>query len=106
MAYDTIIRNGRWFDGAGAPSAIRNIGISAGHVTAISADELDDNNCADVIDATGHWVVSGFLDIHTHYDIEVLEGPGLAESVRHGVTDGGNRLVLDIDHSRRRRRSR
>jgi N-acyl-D-aspartate/D-glutamate deacylase len=86
MAYDTIIRNGRWFDGTGAPSAIRNIGISAGQVTAVSAEELDDNNCANVIDATGHWVVPGFLDIHTHYDIEVLEGPGLAESVRHGVT--------------------
>jgi N-acyl-D-aspartate/D-glutamate deacylase len=26
------------------------------------------------------------LDIHTHYDVEVLEGPALEESVRHGVT--------------------
>ncbi len=86
MAYDTIIRNGRWFDGTGAASAIRNIGISAGHVAAISADNLDDSGCPDVIDASGQWVVPGFLDIHTHYDIEVLEGPGLAESVRHGVT--------------------
>jgi len=86
MSYDTIIRNGRWFDGTGAPSAIRNIGISAGHVTAVSAQELDEAGCLNVIDASGKWVVPGFLDIHTHYDIEVLEGPGLAESVRHGVT--------------------
>ncbi len=28
----------------------------------------------------------GMVDIHTHYDVEVLEGPGLPESVRHGVT--------------------
>jgi N-acyl-D-aspartate/D-glutamate deacylase len=49
-------------------------------------DELDDAGCANAIDASGQWVVPGFLDIHTHYDIEVLEGPGLAESVRHGVT--------------------
>jgi N-acyl-D-aspartate/D-glutamate deacylase len=86
MSYDTIIRSGRWFDGTGAPSAIRNIGISAGHVTAVSAQELDETGCSNVIDAAGKWVVPGFLDIHTHYDIEVLEGPGLAESVRHGVT--------------------
>jgi N-acyl-D-aspartate/D-glutamate deacylase len=86
MSYDTIIRSGRWFDGTGAPSAIRNIGISAGHVTAVSAQELDETGCRNVIDAAGKWVVPGFLDIHTHYDIEVLEGPGLAESVRHGVT--------------------
>ncbi|MEE3065603.1 MAG: amidohydrolase family protein [Actinomycetota bacterium] len=86
MSYDTIIRNGRWFDGTGAPSAIRNIGISGGHVTAVSTDNLDEAGCPNVIDASGKWVVPGFLDIHTHYDIEVLEGPGLAESVRHGVT--------------------
>lgn len=26
------------------------------------------------------------VDVHTHYDVEVLGGPGLPESVRHGVT--------------------
>ena len=34
----------------------------------------------------GKWVLPGFVDIHTHYDVEVLDGPGLPESVRHGVT--------------------
>jgi N-acyl-D-aspartate/D-glutamate deacylase len=53
VTYDSIIRNGRWFDGTGAASAVRNLGM---------------------------------LDIHTHYDVEVLGGPGLSESLRHGVT--------------------
>jgi N-acyl-D-aspartate/D-glutamate deacylase len=39
-----------------------------------------------VVDAAGKWVIPGLVDIHTHYDIEVLDGPGLPESVRHGVT--------------------
>ena len=86
VTYDTIIRNGRWFDGTGAPSAVRNIGIRDGHVVAISADELDATDCPQVIDATGKWVLPGMLDIHTHYDVEVLGGPALAESLRHGVT--------------------
>ena len=86
MSYDTIIRNGRWFDGTGADSAVRNIGLRDGRVAAIAAEDLDTEGCPTVIDASGQWVVPGFLDIHTHYDIEVLEGPGLAESVRHGVT--------------------
>ncbi|BBZ04374.1 hypothetical protein MCHIJ_38110 [Mycolicibacterium chitae] len=86
MTYDTIIRNGRWFDGTGAPSAIRNIGLRAGHVVAISPHELDATDCPRVIDATDKWVLPGMIDIHTHYDIEVLGGPALAESLRHGVT--------------------
>ncbi|MDR3661524.1 MAG: amidohydrolase family protein [Mycobacterium sp.] len=83
--FDTIIRNGRWFDGAGAPSAVRDIGIRDGHVVAI-AEHLDDGGCPQVVDASDKWVLPGMLDIHTHYDVEVLNGPGLAESLRHGVT--------------------
>jgi N-acyl-D-aspartate/D-glutamate deacylase len=86
VSYDTIIRNGRWFDGTGTASAVRNIGIRDGHVVAISQHELDDTDCSCVIDATGKWVLPGMLDIHTHYDIEVLNGPSLSESLRHGVT--------------------
>ncbi|BBZ38465.1 N-acyl-D-amino-acid deacylase family protein [Mycobacterium conspicuum] len=86
MNFDTIIRNGRWFDGTGAPSAIRNIGIRDGHVAAISAQPLDDTGCGQVIDAEGKWVLPGLVDIHTHYDVEVLGGPSLSESLRHGVT--------------------
>ncbi|MEW2483934.1 N-acyl-D-amino-acid deacylase family protein [Mycobacterium sp. NPDC051198] len=86
MSFDTIIRNGRWFDGTGAPSAVRNIGIRDGHVVAISPDLLDEADCPQVIDAAGKWVMPGMLDIHTHYDVEVLNGPSLSESLRHGVT--------------------
>jgi N-acyl-D-aspartate/D-glutamate deacylase len=86
VSYDTIIRNGRWFDGTGSASAVRNIGIRGGHVVAISPDELDASACPQVIDATDKWVMPGMLDIHTHYDVEVLGGPALAESLRHGVT--------------------
>ncbi|WP_082690749.1 amidohydrolase family protein [Mycobacterium sp. M26] len=85
MTYDTIIRNGRWFDGTGAPSAIRNIGIRDGRVVAVTPHPLDETG-AEVVDATGKWVLPGMVDVHTHYDVEVLGGPGLPESVRHGVT--------------------
>lgn len=86
VTYDTIIRNGRWFDGTGAPSAVRDVGIRDGHVIAISATPLDATACPRVLDATDRWVLPGLLDIHTHYDVEVLGGSALAESLRHGVT--------------------
>src|SRR6516162_986693 len=86
MSFDTIIRNGRWFDGTGGPSLIRDIGIRDGRIAAVSSNGLDDSGCDRVIDASGKWVVPGFVDIHTHYDVELWKGPGIEESVRHGVT--------------------
>ena len=83
--FDLVIRRGRWFDGTGAPSAVRDLGIRDGVVAAVSATPLAAEGCEE-IDAEGRWVLPGFVDIHTHYDAEVLVDPGLGESVRHGVT--------------------
>lgn len=86
VQFDTVIKNGRWFDGTGAASAIRDIGIKDGHIVAISHGDLDVTHCPHIIDATGKWVLPGLVDVHTHYDVEVLAAPALSESVRHGVT--------------------
>ncbi len=74
MQYDTVIINGRWFDGTGAPSALRNLGLRDGRVATISDGPLDTTG-ADIIDATRQWVIPGIIDIHTHYDIETLCSP-------------------------------
>ncbi|WP_338772667.1 amidohydrolase family protein [Nocardia vulneris] len=86
MSYDTIIKSGRWFDGAGSASAVRHLGLRGDRVVTVSADPLDETGCARVVDAAGKWVVPGMIDIHTHYDVEVLKTPALSESVRHGIT--------------------
>jgi N-acyl-D-aspartate/D-glutamate deacylase len=86
VAYDVIIRDGLWFDGTGGAPHTRTLGIRDGVVATVSETPLDETGCPEVIDAAGKWVVPGFLDVHTHYDAEVLLDPGLRESVRHGVT--------------------
>ena len=85
MLFDTVIRGGLFFDGSGAPGAIRNVGIVDGKVAAISESRLDETG-ARVIDAAGKWVMPGFVDLHTHYDAELVAAPSLSESIRHGVT--------------------
>ena len=85
-SYDLIIKNGRHFDGTGAPAAVRHLGIRDGKLLTVSATPLLESGCPEVIDALGKWVMPGFLDTHTHYDAELLASPGLKESVRHGVT--------------------
>ncbi|MGB8407495.1 MAG: amidohydrolase family protein [Mycobacterium sp.] len=86
MTYDVIVKDGLWFDGTGSQPLKRNLGIRDGIVVAVSSAALDETGCPDVIDAAGKWVTPGFIDVHTHYDAEVLLDPGLRESVRHGVT--------------------
>jgi N-acyl-D-aspartate/D-glutamate deacylase len=86
VAYDVIIRDGLWFDGTGSAPRTRSLGIRDGVLATVSTRPLDETGCPEVIDAAGKWIMPGFIDVHTHYDAEVLLDPGLRESVRHGVT--------------------
>jgi N-acyl-D-aspartate/D-glutamate deacylase len=81
---DLVIKNGLFFDGLGATPARRDIGIKDGTIVAITPHlSLP---AAETRDAAGLWITPGFVDIHTHYDLEIEIAPGLSESARHGVT--------------------
>jgi N-acyl-D-aspartate/D-glutamate deacylase len=80
---DLAINGGLVFDGSGGPGRAVHVGVRGGRVVAMSEKPLP---AREVIDATGQWVMPGFLDIHTHYDAELEAAPGLLESLRHGVT--------------------
>ncbi|WP_353931575.1 amidohydrolase family protein [Okeanomitos corallinicola TIOX110] len=81
---DLIIKNGLKFDGLGSPPILQDIGIENGRIVTISP--FITSQAHEIIDATNLWVTPGFIDIHTHYDLELEIAPGLSESVRHGVT--------------------
>jgi N-acyl-D-aspartate/D-glutamate deacylase len=83
MAFDIVLENGVLFDGSGSPGVRRSIGILDGRIAEVSEGPLDG---ARIIDASGKWVMPGFVDVHTHYDAEVIAAPSLSESIRHGVT--------------------
>jgi N-acyl-D-aspartate/D-glutamate deacylase len=61
--YDLVILNGRVIDPESRSDAIRNLGISAGTIKAISARKLTGRT---VIDARGLVVSPGFIDLHQH----------------------------------------
>jgi len=81
---DTLIQNGLVFDGLGSVPIRADIGIQDGRIVAIAP--LLSVQAREVVDASGLWITPGFIDIHTHYDLELEIAPGLSESVRHGVT--------------------
>lgn len=83
MSYDLKITNGLIVDGTGAPGFVGDIGIKNGQLVAVG-DAPEQAN--ETIDATGKVVSPGFVDIHTHFDAQVLWDKKLTVSPWHGVT--------------------
>jgi N-acyl-D-aspartate/D-glutamate deacylase len=81
---DLLIKNGLIFDGLGPAPFQGDVGIKNGKIASIAVETSA--SAKKVVDAKGLWVTPGFIDIHTHYDLEVEIAPALLESVRHGVT--------------------
>jgi N-acyl-D-aspartate/D-glutamate deacylase len=84
--YDIIIKNGTYFDGSEYSGKLASVGITNGKIAKVSNSPLDESLAKKVFDAKGKWIAPGFLEIHSHYDAEVVAAPALKESVRHGIT--------------------
>lgn len=84
--YDIIVKNGTYFDGSEFCEKKANVAIKDGRIVEVSESPFNDSDAKEIIDAKDRWVTPGFLEIHSHYDAEVIVAPALKESVRHGVT--------------------
>src|SRR4051794_3600306 len=69
-------------DGTGQAPFRADVAVAAGRVVGVG----DGIRAGTEIDASGRLVCPGFVDIHTHYDPQVLWDPMLSSSCWHGVT--------------------
>ncbi len=81
--HDLVIRGGTVVDGSGGPQRNADIAVSDGIVAEVG--EVSGSGRREV-DAEGHLVFPGFVDIHTHYDGQATWDTQLAPSSWHGVT--------------------
>ncbi|MEZ0122138.1 MAG: amidohydrolase family protein [Candidatus Reddybacter sp.] len=86
--FDTIIKGGTIIDGTRHRERfVGDIGIKNGLIAEIvEGDGIDTSRADKVIDAAGLNVVPGYVDLHTHYDGQLLWDPYLSCSSWHGVT--------------------
>ncbi len=79
-----LIKNARIVDGTGGPSTIGDVAIDGERIAAVG--DLSGWAADEVIDADGLVAAPGFIDVHTHDDLEVINDPGLESKVSQGVT--------------------
>ena len=86
--YDKVIKGGTIIDGTRTRKAfVGDIAIKDGLIAKVTeGDGIPASKGKEVIDATGLNVVPGFIDLHTHYDGQLLWDPYLSCSSWHGVT--------------------
>lgn len=83
-SYDLLIRNGRIVDGTGNPWFAGDVAVANGRIAAVG--RLAGASARQTIDASGLVVTPGYIDLHTHSEIPLLQDGTAQSKARQGVT--------------------
>ena len=83
MAHDLVVRNGLVVDGTGNAPRQADVAIDGDSITAVGAVAQAGK---EEVDASGHVVTPGFIDLHTHLDAQIGWDPHMTSVTWHGVT--------------------
>ncbi|WP_255171435.1 N-acyl-D-amino-acid deacylase family protein [Natrononativus amylolyticus] len=86
MTLELLVENARIVDGTGAPWFRGAVGITDGEISHVSRATDHGLDAETRIDADGSVVAPGFIDAHSHSDLELFSDPALAPKTRQGIT--------------------
>ena len=89
--FDVVIAGGTIYDGSGGEPFVADIGISGGVIEEIG--DLAERTALETIDATDFVVTPGFIDAHSHAEMDESWG----RDGRHFLTQGITTVVLGLD---------
>lgn len=81
--FDVIVRGGLVVDGSGQPGFQGDVAVKDGRIAAVGRVEGEARH---VVDAAGRVVAPGFIDPHTHFDVQLLWDGAARPALEHGVT--------------------
>ncbi|GAB3033632.1 N-acyl-D-amino-acid deacylase family protein [Bowmanella dokdonensis] len=81
---DLVITNATLYDGSGQPATCQDLAIQGDKIQAIG--QLKHLRPTQTLDAAGLALAPGFIDVHTHDDIEVIRHPQMLNKLSQGVT--------------------
>ncbi len=82
-----LLRGATLLDGTGAPARPADVAVDGDRIEAVGAPgTLAATPDAEVVELDGLVLAPGFIDVHTHYDAQVLWDADLTPSSWHGVT--------------------
>ena len=84
--HDLVIENARIVDGSGSPWYHGHLGITDGNIEVVERGHRHDLSGERVIDIDQDIIAPGFIDTHSHSDLEAFTDPTLAPKVRQGIT--------------------
>jgi N-acyl-D-amino-acid deacylase len=84
---DLLLRGGLLIDGTGAPARPADVAVEQDRISQVEAPgRLKPGPGVQVVDLDGLVLAPGFIDVHTHYDAQILWDGDLTPSSWHGVT--------------------